>query len=315
MLCLTRHKFGRYNQSHKCESAQAGRKGVFIGDSRLFTRTTGFVIVPLWLAAMTWLIIHDVWPGLIADDPPRLQLTDWLRDEGRETQYAIRDRTGDQIGTVWTTYLVDELSTRREDLVWLEELPVAVTPLRINIASTYSADGVLDEFTMRIENRNAHFELHGERFHADFSFELKGWIAGRSIDKTFKTPLMDGGVFSSGLTSFTQLTGLYPGRTWRVQVINPLAALTGVGNRFQPMIVRVTGEEHFTGPDGVYKCMVVEAPNAKAWVDEQGVVRAQEFALPLLERIQIIRESGFDAVTRQEVAQEVLYSRRGVPTR
>ena len=291
-------------------SARPDRDACRIGlryDWTMFTRATGFVIVPIWLAAMTWLVAHDVWPRLTADDPPRLQATEWLKGEGRETQYAILDESGDRLGTVWTSYLIDQLAIRREDWVWIEQLPVAVAPLRLYVESTYTAEGLLDEFTVSLETRDAQVELHGERFHAAFSFSLEGYVADRRLNTTFKVPLMDGGVLSGGFNTFAQLTGLSVGQTWRVQVFNPLAALTGIGDRFLSTLVEVTGREPFVGLDGVHDCFVVESTRTKAWVDRAGVVRAQEMTIPLVGKIRIVREPHYDRARKTDAIRKPLY--------
>ncbi|MDO8629233.1 MAG: hypothetical protein Q7R41_01965, partial [Phycisphaerales bacterium] len=82
------------------------------------------------------------------------------------------------------------------------------------------------------------------------------------------------------------------------QVVNPIAMLTGVGDQFIPMLVEVTGEERITTTDGSVNCLVVESPNARAWVDARGIVQAQEMTLPVVGRMRIVRESVFDETAR-----------------
>lgn len=284
-----------------------------MGVRDLFTRATGFVIVPLWLAAMTWLVAHDVWPGLTAQDPPRLQPTAWLENNGHEVQYAIEDEWGDRLGTVWTSYLIDVLSMRREDWIWLERLPLPIAPLRLFVESTYTAEGILDEFTVSLETHESDIEVHGERFHADFSFAIEGYVGEQYLDSTFKIPLIDGGILSGGFNTYAQLTGLEVGQSWRVQVFNPVAAITGFGQRFIPMLVKVTHTETIAGPDGITECFVVESDRAKAWVDRTGVVRAQEITLPMVGLIRITRELTFDADRKAQVTRSPLFvgARRG----
>jgi len=265
------------------------------------------LIVPIWLAAMSWLVWHDIWPRLTAGAPPKLQATEWLKSEGRESQYAILLGT-ERLGTIWTTYRIDEWSIRREDWIWLDELPIGLAPVRLFIESLFTGEGDLDEFTVRLESPDAVSELHGERFHADFSFSLEGMVGGRRLNTTtFKTPLIDGGFLSGAFNPFSQLSGLQVGQTWRMQAFNPLAALTGVGNRFIPMLVRVTGEETIAGPEGAVRCFVVEAPRAMAWVDAKGVVRVQEVDLPMVGRIRVVRETEFDRDTLTRISRQAIY--------
>jgi hypothetical protein len=277
----------------------------------VFTRTTGFVIVPVWLAAMSWLVWHDAWPGLTADPPPPLVITQWLRNEGRESQFSIRDEAGERLGTIWSIYRIDDWSVLREDWVWLEGLPGGLAPARLFIESVFTAEGVLDEFTVRLESLDASTELHGERFHADFSFSLAGWLGDQRLGpNTFKTPLVEGGVLSAAFNPFSQLNDLHIGQKWRLQVFNPFAALTGLGSKFMPMLVRVTGEETIVVEGEAVRCFVVETPRARAWVDSLGVVRVQEIELPMMGRIRVMRESGFDRDRLTQISRRTLYAGR-----
>ena len=255
----------------------------------MFTRTTGFLIVPLWLAAMGWLVAHDVWPVWTAQDPPRLHGTHWLKGEGKEAQFTIFCDNA-PVGTIWTNYLIGGASVQRYDLIWIERFPIGIAPLRVNVDSTFTGQGLLDELSVHLVNSDASVRLHGERFHADFSFTFKSG----TIERAFKIPLAHGEMITGAFNPFAQLTGLRVGQTWWMQVFNPVAALTGVGDRFISMLVEVTGEETIATPQGPQRCLVVESPNAKAWVDAHGAVLVQEMTLPLAGKIRIVREADFD---------------------
>jgi hypothetical protein len=271
----------------------------------LFTRTTGLLIVPAWLAAMTWLVAHDVWPTWTALDPPPLRVSHRHGDNESRAQFTISGDLG-KVGTVWTTYLIDETAIRRDDLIWVERLPVEITPLRVTVSSDYTVEGVLDEFTLRLETEEADLKLHGERFPSDFSFTFESG----PIDKAFKVPLSSGGLFTGAFNPFSELGNLQVGTKWRMQVVNPVALLTGVGNRFIPLLVEVTGEERIATPEGVKNCMVVESPSAKAWVDADGRVQVQEVTLPVVGSLRIVREAGFDEAERVKARRASLGGRR-----
>ncbi len=271
----------------------------------MFTRTTGLVIVPCWLAAMGWLIAHDVLPGWTAKDPPTVTAAQWLARSSTQSQFTIHDSFG-PVGSVWTTFLIDERSVRREDVVWIERLPVDVAPLRVTAGSVFTSEGVLDEFTIRLESQQADVRLHGERFPADFSFRLESG----PIDKAFKVPLSDGGLISGAFHPFGDIPNLAVGTRWRMQVVNPLALLTGVGPQFIPMLVEVTGEERITTAYGERNCMVVESPNARAWVGADGVVHVQEIKLPLVGEYRIVRQAEFDDDAQTRVRQLPLGPKR-----
>ena len=256
------------------------------------------LVVPLWLAAMGWLVAHDVWPALTAQEPPLLRPSDWLREEGRQAQFTVY-HDGNEIGTIWTQY-VGQTSVERTDLIWIEKFPLEIAPLRLVVTSIFTPDGLLDEFTVALARRGTDINLHGERFHADFSFEFRNG----PIPSTFKIPLTHGSLIGGGFNPFSQLTDLRVGRTWRMQVFNPVAALTGVGNRFLSMLVEVTGEETIATPTGYRRCFVVESHSAKAWVDERGAVLMQEMTLPMAGRFRMVREAVFDDRARARARQE-----------
>ncbi|HNQ23643.1 MAG TPA: hypothetical protein PKK06_11170 [Phycisphaerae bacterium] len=278
----------------------------------MFTRGDGLVIIPFWLTAMIWVVAHDVAPSWTAQDPPSLKVTEWLRTEGQQRQYGLYDAGGTRIGKLWTVFLFEaadggrqEAPIRRDDLLLVESLGkalgpagTAVTPLGVRVSSTYRADGLLDEFDLRLRCPATAAHLHGERFHADFSFtfESGAWFT------TAKVPLTEAGMISDALNPFTQLCDLRVGQRWRMQVFNPVAAVLGMGERFTPMLVEVVGRETITTSTGERRSyLVVEAPGVKAWVSERGVVEVQEVALPLVGKIRIVREP-FDEST-QEAAQ------------
>lgn len=260
----------------------------------MFTRTVGWLVTPIWLLAMSWLVAHDIAPHWTASTPPALQPGDWLAD-GNKFQFTLSDSSG-PMGSVWSEYLVDERSLRRDDLVWIERLPhlpVDLAPLRITVESTFTAAGVLDEFSIRLETGGAgraSIRLHGERFHSDFSFTLESG----ALEKSFKIPLIEGGLFSGAFHPFGALTNLHVGQRWRMQVVNPIALVTGIGNQFIPLLVEVSGEQRITTPQGDVNCFVVESPNAKAWIDARGSVQAQEMTLPMLGTMRLQREPKFD---------------------
>lgn len=254
----------------------------------------------VWVAAMSWLIAHDVWPGVSAKDPPLLRVTDWLRNEGRQAQYAILDDSG-EMGTVWTTYLIDANSILRQDIIWIKRLTVPLCPLRIYIDSTFTLAGVLDDFKLKLRNDRNQMVLHGERFHSYFSFELQMDLDAEP--RLFKVPIYDGGTVAAAFSPLSQLSDLRVGQRWRVQVFNPVAALTGLGARFVPKIVEVTGEDRIVTEDGVIPCWVVQAAGTRAFVDSEGAVRIQELTLPVVGKIRVIRSSSFDEAARHRVQQ------------
>lgn len=238
-------------------------------------------------------------------DPPPLRVSHRPGNNESKAQFTISDNFG-QVGTVWTTYRIDETAIRRGDLIWIDRLPVDIAPLRLTVNSDFTVGGVLDEFTLRLETEDADLRLHGERFPSDFSFTFESG----PMEKAFKVPLSSGGLFAGAFNPFSELGILQVGKMWRMQVVNPVALITGVGNRFIPLIVEVTGEERIETPQGAKNCMVVESPSAKAWVDADGRVQVQEVTLPVIGSLRIVRQAGFDEDQRTQARRESLGGRR-----
>ncbi len=219
-----------------------------------------------------------------------MDLLQLLDQPHRQSQFAL-ELDGRRIGTIWTEYTGDEHSVQRYDLVWVERLPVGPAPLRLQISSTFAEQGWLDEFHLRVsEPSGIPAELHGERFPSAFSFTFRRG----SMEQAFKVPLTEGGWISGAFSPLARFQGLQVGQTWRVQVFNPLAAMTGLGNRFTSVLLKVTGRETIVVDGRLVSCLVVEAPNARIWVDRSGAVQAQEMALPVLGRLRIVREQKYD---------------------
>lgn len=259
----------------------------------MFTRTTGFFIVPVWLVAMSWVIGRDVLPAWTAPPTPPFQPSAWQQGEGLRSQYAIYDEFG-RMGTVWSEYLIGSEASRRDDIVWISRSPMGLAPLRVLVVSVYTAQGALDEFTVSLDRNGTSMTLHGERFHAAFSFTLETG----TMDPTFKIPLTDGDVIGAAFSPVADFTNLHVGQRWRMQVVNPIACITGMGKRFTPVVVEVTQEAVLELDDGKHNCLVVESPNVKAWVDANGATLMQEITLPILGKTRIVRESAFDELAR-----------------
>ena len=260
----------------------------------MFTKTTGWLVIPLWIIAMSWLVAHDVLPAWRAQDPPPFVASDWLKLHGKKTQYALR-LDGERIGAIWTDYpVLDEGASQRRDLIWIDRCPIpTVAPLRIRVDSTFTGNGVLDELKVKISNRHGEIDLRGERFHSDFSFTLQ---SGPN-ERAFKLPLADGGFISERLQPFSHLGDLELGQSWRMQVFNPIAAVTGIGNRFSSVVVEVVDASVQQTPDGPLQCFLVQSDRMQAWIDEHGLVVRQEVDIPGIGTLRLARLKNHDTAT------------------
>jgi len=249
------------------------------------------IIMASWLASTGWLIAHDVLPSWRAGNAPsRLDRERIADEDARRVQMAIFDPDRRRVGTLWTVYVPGPESISRFDRVVLDGFAGAVPPLRVEGTSVFDAAGRLDEFTVRLTapGVNRDIRLHGERFPGHFAFEFdRGWGAV----PTFKLDESDANVLADAFNPLAQTPELEVGRSWVVQVFNPISALLGRGDRFTPVLVQVTGRERIATAQGVVECFRVDAGKAVAWVDARGTVQRQEITLPLLPRLTIERES------------------------
>jgi hypothetical protein len=236
---------------------------------------------------MSWLVVRDVWPAWTAQTPPVLNISDRMGKEGLRDQSGVFDQRG-RVGTIWTVHRSAEKRIIREDIVRIDRFALPIAPLTLTIESVFTAEGMLDEFTVRIPRKGVDMKLHGERFHADFSFELD---TGYGRRHTFKLPLSESGLITSGFNPLAGLSDLHVGQTWRMQVFNPVSAVLGVGDRFIPLLVEVTGEETINTVDGPTVCLLVETnTGTRAWVSPDGIVHRQTAALPVGGALTIVRE-------------------------
>jgi len=249
----------------------------------MFFRVSGWVILLFWAASMTWLIRHDVWPALTAGEPPQVAPNRAGISGIQVFQVGIFNEYDHRIGTAWTTYAPPRL---REDVLYLSGF-LLPGPILLEIDSTFTGSGELDEFKLTArgpgiplptDGIHPPIEVRGERFASVYGFTL---VAG-GLEESFKISAAEAGLIGDVFRPFASLPGLEVGQSWRMQVVNPVSVVTGVGRRFVPMLVRVTGRETILTPGGEeLSCLVVEAPNVTAWVDDEGLVWVQRVRLPI----------------------------------
>lgn len=240
------------------------------------TKMMGLGIVLLWASAMSWLVWHDILPAWTAQEPPRVVAADWVEKYGKNAQFGVFNQQGRRIGGVWTRYH-SGASTDREDDIYLTGFPL-LGPSHINIDSTFDLQGRLDEIDINIRGFWDSIRIHGERFPTKFAFRID---AG-PITRVFKIELSSVGTLSGAVLPFDAMPDLQVGQSWRLQVFNPIAAVTGRGDQFIQMLARVIGEEQILIDGESKDCFIVQTPSVKAWVERgSGLVLIQEVTLPI----------------------------------
>jgi len=242
----------------------------------MLQRMSGLGIVVFWVVSTSWLVWHDVVPAWTAQQPPRAVARGWIEQYGRESQFGIYDQWDRRIGGVWTRY-TSGTSTDRQDEIYVHELPILGAAF-IEIRSSFNLAGQLDEIDIAVLGDWTPVRIHGERYHKEFAFRIDSGL----FKQAFKIDLAVAGTFSDMFRPFDAMPNLQVGQAWRMQVFNPAAVVLGVGERFTQKLVQVTAREVIELNGGPRDCLVVEAPNVKAWVERSsGLVLVQQITLPI----------------------------------
>jgi hypothetical protein len=251
----------------------------------MFHRSVTILIVLGWLASMGWLIHHDVLPAWTARDVPKYAVGAWLSADLVHSQARLESKTGKRIGTAWTEYTQNNGRLSRSDVLWLENLAV-LPAIRIQSTAEFTPEGELDEMYVNVYGAGEHISLKGENYSGSMAFEM--WVGKRS--QLFKIDGAAIGVVGDAMRPFTALPDIAVGQSWRLNALNPLSALSGIGPKFIPMLVKVTGREHVLHRGEAVECFVVTTDRARAWVDARGAVIRQEVDLPIGGTISIVDE-------------------------
>ncbi len=254
-------------------------------------------IVLFWTASTAWLIQHDVLPAFTARDVPRFSAADWAERPAQESQARIEDKTGRRVGTVWSIHTASAAGLSRQDVFFIEHLSL-LPMLRIEVNSDFTPEGRLDTFNLKLYGAGERVELEGEDYSGNLAFRLM--VAGR--EQLFKVDAESVGMIGDVFRPFPTLPQIEVGQSWRMHVVNPLAAVTGIGTKLIPMIVTVRQRERLPTPAGPVECFVLETDRgARAWVDAAGNVLRQEVDAPIGGHLVIVAEP-FDAERLRQVS-------------
>ncbi len=267
----------------------------------MINRMLPVFVVLIWLLSMGWLIQHDVVPGWTAHDIYESDTDGWLTEEKSNAQARIENKYGHRLGTVWSQYRRVESALLRKDVIWIDGLQ-AIPKLRVEMESTFTSGGVLDSLVMSVFGAGERVELIGENFSGHFAFELS---IGSERKHRFKVDADMAGIVSDVFRPFPNMPKVEVGDSWRMHVLNPIAAVSGVGTKLIPLLVKVTGKEMILSSNGPIDCLVLEAGQARAWVDSNGVVIRQEMDLPVGGTLSIITEAFNQDLLDRALAQKL----------
>ncbi len=262
-------------------------------------RFLGVASFLLWAAAMVSLFVHDVLPEWTAQDPPRITVEQFrLLDEPLQ-QYRIVDGRDRRLGTAWSEVRFSSEMLRvcgtvvLDGLSMIPGLPKLIPTIRIQSEAHFDPEGALDKFDMDVYGfLDQKIFVRGERRGIYFPVEMQFGPLRREVPLDYAASRMIG----DSLNPFACLPTLRVGQSWRMQVLDPLAAVLSGRTEFRSVVARVTGKEmisHPTEPGRTVECYVVETTpeSSKAWVDEKGRVFRQEADLPGVGSVTLIKEA------------------------
>lgn len=252
---------------------------------RLFS--TGVVL--LWISAMAALFVRDVWPAWSAQDAPPMT-RDKIEELARNRQQfgIFRAKGGERIATAWSTLQsLPERTIVRGTVITVAQ---SVLPaFRIESETEFDRDGGLDTFSLRVEGiPQTRITVHGERRGIYFPVEMHfGTFHPQANLEMAATRLI-----GDSMRPFTFLPTLSVGQSWRMQVLDPIAAILGGKTHFRSFVARVTRTETITHNGQPVECFVVETSPQQiiAWVDASGRILVQEADIPGIGRIRVSEE-------------------------
>ncbi|GEM_PF-424388 len=285
---------------------------------KVLNRWIGIATASLMVAANAAIVWRDLLPEWLAGDPPPSEPQLLSPGEKRFVQVGIYDEQGRPVGRSWTqaTRVGTEGIVTTKTVTVLEPIGLpgglSTPPVRIETAVSYRYNQArVDELDFRMFGLGIPIFLHGEAMATgEFPFT---WQVGPHRGKVIldsRAPAALGDV----IRPFDRLADLYVGRSWRLDLLDPLSHmlpnLKQTGLSLEPVLIQVTGKENITHQGVPVEAFRVEGGGARAWVAADGQVLRQEVNLPLLGRLILLDEpyddqARCDALKRTLVPSEV----------
>ena len=289
----------------------------------MLNRWIGIACGTFWLLANVAILWRDVLPHWLAGEPPPNEALLLTPGEKRFAQVGIYDDEGRAVGTSWTASMRvgigGTVAVKTTTVLQPIALPAAgglLTPrVRIEIGLTYRAgEASVDSLDFKMLGLGVPVSLEGEAMPSgEFPFT---WRVGEYRGKTVldsRVPVALGDV----IRPFDRLPNLYVGRTWRLELLDPLSQilpqLKQVGLSLEPILVQVTRIETILHQGQPVDAFVVEGGGATAWVAPDGRVLRQEVVLPLLGKLVLLDEPYDEDALRQGAASTFYRDRASQP--
>ncbi len=258
----------------------------------MLNRWIGIISAACLVCASVALIDRDLLPTWLAGDPPDPD-AGLTRNQPRRVQVGVYDESGRLIGRSWT--VARNAGVSLDVRSWTLLQPIVLpnnlrTPLvRIDTSLVYQQDSRVDKLIMRLHGLPTRIELTGNYYPPD-EFPCK-WRVGEMTGQ-FLLSAEATRALGDVVRPFDRLPGLYVGRTWRMELFNPLANILpgwkAADMYASKLLVRVTAREKIEHNGVAVDCFRVEAERATAWVDSNGRVLKQTVDIPLLGRLTLL---------------------------
>lgn len=267
----------------------------------MINRWIGILSLFFMILANAAIIWRDILPDWVAGDPPPSPAQLLGPGEEQRVQVGIyRHGTGRQVGTSWTRSrrtgdagLVMVIThTKLEPIT----LPGGIVTPQVLVETelTFRPDEArVDELDFQMKGLGMPIALHGEAMPTgEFPFRWQVGARRGEIALDSRAPAALGDV----IRPFQRLPNLYVGRSWRLELLDPLKHLLpqiqADDVNLQSVLIRVTGRERIEHRGVELEAFVVEVEDgsATAWVAPSGVVLRQEINVPFLGRLVLLDE-------------------------
>ncbi|MBK8913618.1 MAG: hypothetical protein IPM64_03285 [Phycisphaerales bacterium] len=260
----------------------------------MLNRLIGIFCVAAMLLANGALVFREFVPRWLAGEPPQNDAMRMRPGEVRRVQYAIKESGGRTVGRSWTVSsanLAPALVVDSYTLIDGVAMPDGTTPrVRLHMSLHYQSDDIPEKILLELDALSQRLTLTGEPVPPNFVFQW-GLIDRRG---EFTVPSDSMRALGDVFKPFDRLPGLYEGRMWRHNVLDPLTRLMpnwlGNGMSSTSVLVKVTARETIRHNGTDVEAFRVEAPSAVAWVHPDGRVLRQQVELPVFGTLQLIEE-------------------------
>ena len=262
---------------------------------RLFDLT----VVTIWVLSLAGLVWHDLRPTWTAGAPPTLVPSGGV-NEPVLMQFAIEAQRWGRLGQSWAEFWRTDTGAMARSTTLLESGPLH-RPIRVDSHLSFGPKDHLDELKVWVYGLPATVQVEAASYGEDFPCIIK--VGQERHEFTLRQEMAS--AIAEVFRPFVYLKGLHVGQTWRIASINPLGSLWGESPAPQAIVAKVVGRETIDHLGRPTECFRVETESAAAWVDDEGRVLLQQVDVPVLGKVSIRLQDGFDEKALQKAQEKV----------